>query len=309
MKTVVMDIKTKFEGLGVDIPAEQIEEKLDKLITKFKVPQDEAQRNVINHYLKEYDISRGEFYAGQGELSITQIADIIEDGKWVNLKGKVIQLWEKNHDSISQVGLFGDETGSIKFTKWSSAELQELEENKSYIFKNVVINSWNDKLAVNLNKSSSIEEIEENIEVGNKVISFTGAMIDIQAGSGLIKRCPNCKRALTKGACVEHGKVDGIYDLRLKIVIDNGLIAQDAILKRDITESIADITLDKAIAMAADALDPSVVLEEMKEKLVGKYYTITGPRVDRYILVESIYQESDVDQKMIENLIHELEVI
>ena len=125
----------------------------------------------------------------------------------------------------------------------------------------------------------------------------------------LIKRCPHCKRALTKGACVEHGKVDGIYDLRLKIVIDNGLIAQDAILKRDITESIADITLDKAIAMAADALDPSVVLEEMKEKLVGKYYTITGPRVDRYILVESIYQESDVDQKMIENLIHELEVI
>ena len=38
---------------------------------------------------------------------------------------------------------------------------------------------------------------------------------------------------------------------------------------------------------------------QIKEKLVGKYYTITGPRVDRHILVESIYQESDVDQKMI----------
>ena len=40
-------------------------------------------------------------------------------------------------------------------------------------------------------------------------------MIDIQTGSGLIKRCPECKRALVKGACAEHGKVKGEYDLRI----------------------------------------------------------------------------------------------
>lgn len=304
-----MDIKTRFQKLGVDIPEEQIEEKLNKLITKFKVPQDEAQRSVINSILKENSISRGEYYAGQAELSISHIADISEDGKWVNLKGKVVQLWEKNHDSISQVGLFGDETGSIKFTKWVSAELPELEEGKSYIFRNIVINSWNDKLAVNLNKSSSIEAINEEVEVGTKEISFTGALVDIQAGSGLIKRCPQCNRALIKGACVEHGKVDGSYDLRLKAVMDNGVIVQDALLKREITESISGISLNNAIAMAADALDQSVVLEEMKQKLIGKYYTITGPRIDRYILVEYINQDSNIDPQVIEELIHEAEVI
>lgn len=48
MNTMVIDIKTKFQELGVDIPVEKIEERLEKLIVKFKVPQEEAKRSVVN---------------------------------------------------------------------------------------------------------------------------------------------------------------------------------------------------------------------------------------------------------------------
>jgi replication factor A1 len=413
MNAIVTDIKSKFHELGVDIPAEKIEERLEKLIIKFKVPQEEAKRSVVNFFMKEYSIPKEKFYGGQGETSFSKVSDILEDGKWVNIKVKVVQLWENTHGSISQVGLLADETGTIKFISWAAAEVLAVEEGKSYIFKNVVssewngkmevtlnksssieeitddihiqskpqgvaslvkvadiseggrwvdvkgkivqlwentnesisqvgligdetanikfikwasaeiptdlmegknylfrnavTSEWNGKLEITLNKSSSIEEISDEIEVSTRNAVLTAAMVDIQSGSGLIKRCPQCNRSLTKGACAEHGKVDGVYDLRLKAVLDTGTITQDVLLKREVTEEISGITLEGAIAMAADALDQGVVLEAMKQKLVGKYYTVSGPRVDRYILVESIKKESILDPKLLAELINEAE--
>ncbi|MBC7086347.1 MAG: replication protein A [Methanomethylovorans sp.] len=415
MNTIVTDIKAKFKELGVDIPAEKIEERLEKLIVQFKVPKEEAKRSVINFFLKEHGISKDQFYDAMGETGISKIADIFEvgkwfnlkakvvqlwensnpsifqvgligdetgtikfisweaaglpaleegntylfkkvvvsewngkveinlnksssieqipndiqvqirtkgvvplvkvadiseDGIWVDLKGKIVQLWENSNPSISQVGLIGDETGTIKFIKWVSAEIPtDLVEGKNYLFKNAVTNEWNGKLEITLNRSSSIEEIADEIEVSTKDIVMTGAMIDIQSGSGLIKRCRECNRSLTKGACAEHGKVEGVYDLRLKAVLDTGTITQDILLKREITEKISGITLDNAIAMAADALDQSVVVETMKQKLLGKYYTVSGSRVDRYILVESIKKESFLEPKLIQELIKEAEAL
>ncbi len=309
MKDIAQEINAKFLELGVEIPLEDIEERLDKMVNKFKVPKEEARRSVVNYFLKEHNIPRNDFYTGQSESPQKMVSDLNSDGKWANVKAKVVQLWENTHESISQVGLVGDETGTIKFTKWERAELPDVEEGKSYLFKNIVVNEWNGKFQINLNKTSSIESIDEDLEVGSSTATFTGAMVDIQSGSGLIKRCPECNRALTKGACMEHGKVDGIYDLRIKAVMDDGTTTQDAIIKRDIAEDITDMTLESAIAMAADALDQGVVLEQMKKILVGKYYTISGSRIERYLLVDSIDQKLVLDQAELDELITAAEAI
>ena len=408
MKEIAVSTKDKFAELGADIPLEEIEERLDKLTTKFKVPEEEARRSVVNYFLKEHNIDRTKFYAGQSGTSMVNVSDVTEDGKWVTIKAKITQLWDNSHESISQVGLagdetgtikftkwenpelpdleegksyllknvvskewggrfeisinrsssiedidedievsapvmntesvqvnisdisedgkwvtvrgkiaqlwdnsnesisqvglIGDETGTVKFTKWASAELPSLEEGKSYLLKSVVTDEWDGKFNIKLNKNSSIEEIDEDIEIGTSNMEFTGAMVDIQAGSGLIKRCPECNRALTKGACMEHGNVKGVYDLRIKAILDDGTIAQDALINREITEQITGMSLDDAISMAAEALDQGVVLDNMKEKLVGKYYRVEGPKLDRYILVNTIEQKSTLDTALIDEL-------
>ena len=419
MKETATSIKDRFLELGVEIPIEDIEERLDKLITKFRVPMDEARRSVVNYFLKEHNIAKSDYFAGQveppqGESPQVSTADISEADKWVSLRGKIVQLWDNDHESISQVGLIGDESGTIKFTKWQNAELSDVEEGKCYLFRNVISKEWNGRINIdlnknssieeldedmdidvqspstespqvntadiseadrwvslrgkivqlwdndhesiaqvgligdetgtikftnwqsaelpgveegkcylfsnvissewdgriniNLNKNSSIEEIDEDIEVGTSAVTFTGALVDIQSGSGLIKRCPECNRSLTKGACTEHGKVEGLYDLRIKAIMDDGIVTQEALLNRELTEQVGEITLDDAIAMAADALDQAVVLDMIKNKLVGKYYTVTGPRLDRYILVDSIELESKLDNALLDDLLAEVEV-
>ncbi|WP_407281646.1 replication factor A [Methanolobus sp. WCC1] len=308
MKQLAQEISARFSELGVEIPIGEIEERLDKMINKFKVPREEARRSVVNYFLKSYNIKRNEFYIGQSESPLINISDV-DDGKWANIRGKIVQLWDNTHESISQVGLIGDETGTIKFTIWESAGVSSVEEGKSYLLKNVVVNEWNGKFQLNVNKSSSIETLDEEIEVGNATVEFNGAMVDIQSGSGLIKRCPECNRALTKGACMEHGKVDGVYDLRIKAVMDDGNSIQDAILKRDLVEEITGMTLESAITLAADALDQGVVLEKMKDSLVGRYYSVKGSRVDRYLIVESISPIFAYDLSELDELIAAAEVV
>jgi replication factor A1 len=416
MKQMAESIRYRILKLGIDVPLEDIENRLDELITKFKVPSNEAQRSVTNYFLKKYSIPKNEFYTRQAEPQLNKIVDLSENGKWANLKAKVIQLWENTHDSISQVGLLGDETGIIKFTGWKNAELPELEqgesyllksvvigeyngrfqvqlnknssverlaedievgggdftptlreselrnivdlvdgqwvtikgkvvqlwenshetieqagligdptgvikftnwtsadlpdmeEGKSYMLKNVVVNEYDGKAQIQLNKSSSIEEIDEDIEVGTSTFTYTGAMVDIQTGSGLIKRCPECKRALLKGACAEHGKVKGEYDLRIKAVLDSGTTTQDILINRELTEELVGLSLESAIAMAADALDPGVVVDKLKHELVGRYYTVSGHKLDRYILTESITLITTLDRGLLEEVLIELEM-
>lgn len=288
MKEIAKQIEARFLELGVKVELSEIENRLEQLINKFKVPPEEARRNVINVFLKKHNIPKSEFFTPR-ETPVVKAADIKEDGKWVTLRAKVVQLWEATQESIAQVGLLGDETGTIKFTKWAKASaLPTIEEGKCYLFKSVTTSEWQGQFSVKLNKTSEIIPISEDIEVGSTPTEFSGAIVDIQSGSGLIKRCPECNRALVKGACGEHGKVEGIYDLRVKAVMDDGERVQDILLNREITEALTGITLDKAKEMATEALDQAVVLDMIKSKLVGRYYVVAGAKLDRFILVETI---------------------
>jgi replication factor A1 len=221
----------------------------------------------------------------------------------------VAQLWETNSDSISQSGLVGDETGSIKFVKWVKADLPNLVEGKSYLLRNLVTDEFQGRFSVKLNRTSQIEPLDVDVEIGSQAAEFSGALVDVQKGSGLIKRCPVCKRSLAKGVCSEHGKVDGTYDLRIKAVLDDGRRVQDVLINRETTERLVGLTLDDAKQMAMEALDHEVVRSLIESKLMGRYFSITGPRVDRYILVETINEVPAVTEFKVDELMGEVEAV
>jgi replication factor A1 len=233
------------------------------------------------------EVKAAEVQAG-GSVQEMKISEIAESARWIDLRAKVVQLWDPTSEAISQTGLIGDDSGVIKFVKWAKSDLPDLVEGESYLFKNVVTDEFEGRFSVKLNRTSGFEPLEEEIEVSPQEAKFTGAIVDVQKGSGLIKRCPVCRRMLTKGVCGEHGKQEGTYDLRIKAVLDDGLKVQEVLINRERTESLVGISMEEAKTMAMEALDHEVVRGIIAEKLLGRYYTVSGPTVDRYILVETI---------------------
>ncbi|MFB6070181.1 MAG: replication factor A [Halanaeroarchaeum sp.] len=287
----------------LDLTVEDVEDRLERLVTDYKVPLSEARRSVENHYLEEAGLERDDL--GQGSNTDAVVEDIDRPEQWVNVTVKVVDLWEPRSDAVAQVGLVGDETGTIKFTKWATSDLPELEDGAVYRLENVVTDEYQGRYSIKLNRTTRITELEdEDLEVGDNETEIEGALVDIQSGSGLIKRCPEegCTRVLQNGRCSEHGEVDGEFDLRIKGVIDDGREVHEVIFDRDATEALTDIDLETAKDMAKDALDTTVVVDEMAESVLGRYYRVRGPTMGRYLLaneVEPMGADVDADAVLI----------
>ncbi|MFC7097476.1 replication factor A [Halobaculum marinum] len=280
----------------LDLTVDEIEERLASLVNEYSVPVDEARRSVVNSYLDEAGLERDELGSGGAEQVL--VGDIDQDEQWVDLRVKVADLWDPNHESIAQVGLLGDESGTIKFVSFSTSELEELEEGTSYALSNVVTDEYQGNFSVKLNRTTTITELDEEVEVGDDSDEVEGALVDIQSGSGLIKRCPeeDCTRVLQNGRCNEHGQVDGEFDLRIKAVLDDGDAVQEVIFNEEATAQLTGIGLDEAKQMAQDALDTTVVGEEMADMIVGRYYRVRGPTFGRYVLADEFEELSGTDE-------------
>ena len=278
-----------------DVDPDDVEERLETLVDEYRVPLDEASRSVTNSYLEDAGIERDEL--GRGGSEEVLVDDIDEDEQWVDLRVELVDLWEPRSDSISQVGLLGDESGTIKFVAFETSDLPELTEGQAYELSNVVTDEYEGSYSVKLNRTTQITEIDEEIEIGDNADTVEGALVDIQSGSGLIKRCPeeDCTRVLQNGRCSEHGQVEGEFDLRIKGVLDDGETVSEVIFDREATEKLTGMSLEEAKDMAMDALDTTVVAEEMGEDVLGRYYRVTGPTFGRYVLVDEMEDPGTVD--------------
>ncbi len=293
------DLRTQAEELHeqfsdhLDVGVEDVESRLRTLVEDYQVPVDEARRSVQSHYLEEAGLDREEVYGGGGNESV-QVADVDEPEQWIDVTAKVVDLWDARSDAVAQVGLLGDESGTIKFTKWSKSDLPELEEDEVYRLRNVVTDEYQGRYSVKLNRTTTIEELDEDLEVGDDEAEVEGALVDVQSGSGLIKRCPEdgCTRVLQNGRCSEHGEVEGEFDLRIKGVLDDGREVHETLFDREATEQLTGVTLEEAKDMAMDALDTTVVADEMRSKTVGQYYRVAGPTMGRYLLVDELEELS-----------------
>jgi replication factor A1 len=268
----------------LDLTVEDVHERLDTLVNEYRVPADEARRSVVSTYLDEAGMDRDQMGSGGNET--VKAAEIDQDEQWIDLRVTVADLWEPRSDAVAQVGLLGDESGTTKFVAFETSDLPELEEGKSYALGNVVTDEYEGSYSVKLNRTTSITELDEQVEVGDDSTEVEGALVDIQDGSGLIKRCPEegCTRVLQNGRCNEHGEGDGEYDLRIKGVLDDGDEVHELIFNKEATEDLTGIELEEAIEMAKDALDTEVVVEDMRGSILGQYYRVRGPTLGRYVL-------------------------
>jgi ssDNA-binding replication factor A large subunit len=297
LRTHAAEIHEQFSD-QLDVTVEEVEERLDTLVNEYKVPMSEARRSVTNTYLDDAGMDRDDVAGGDEHVSIGEI-DTPEE--WVDITGKIIELRNPDSDAIAQAGTLGDETGTVEFVSWSTSELPTVDKGEVYRLGNVVTEEYEGQFSVKLNSTTTIEQVDKELEVSNDDTEIEGALVDIQSGSGLIKRCPEeeCTRVLQNGRCSEHGEVEGEFDLRIKGVIDDGTTVQDVIFDREMTEHLTGITLEEAQEMAMDALDTSVVADEINERMLGRYYRVTGPNFNRYVLADEVTEPEQPDHEAV----------
>jgi len=261
-----------------------------------------------------------------------KIGDINENSGRVEVTGRILSIEKKlvgGEKGAREIftGMIADETGRIRFTVWGDARLKEgdvVKINSAFAkaWKGIPQISFDEKADITRIKGAfpSAKELSvaKGVEISELVggngaadVTVSGVILQIKEGSGLVFRCPECKRVLQKGTCRIHGKVEGTADLRIKAVVDDGTGALSVVMNRGITEELLEMSIDECIEKAREVMDYDVVKDLLDERLIAKPIEIAGNvTVDEYgpmMIAQSAHGTDIKVKEKAEKLLLELE--
>lgn len=251
----------------------------------------------------------------------------------VSLKARILSVDErivnvKDEEKKVFSGVMADKTGKIQFSAWHDFGLKEgdvIKVKGGYVktWRGIPQFGFDERAEVKVlgtKEMPSLKELAEKrvfqigelMDKGGAIDAVVeGVIIDVKRGSGLIFRCPECKRVLQKGVCRIHGEVGGIPDLRIKGVLDDGTGALTAIMGKEITEKILEKDVDECRRIAKEAMDQSVIRDHLSNILIATPIRISGDATLDDFGIMLISKEAElmkVDvQEEAKNLLSELE--
>lgn len=214
-----------------------------------------------------------------------------------------------------------DPTGTCRLTAWSELPIDEGSLPLALKLSNVRVRSWQGTPDLTVDRSEQAEVLDaipwdvidaskHSVEVdftellsggSRSGVSSTATVISVASGSGIIHRCPECKKAMRDGACREHGPQEGVEDLRLRIILDDGVSNGALILGRDSAEAFLGQTMAE-VREATQVDGGDAFLAELRSRMLGQKHTFTGRAMidaqgallmaDHFVLAESDLVES-----------------
>ncbi|MEW5748667.1 MAG: hypothetical protein AB1793_07815 [Candidatus Thermoplasmatota archaeon] len=232
-----------------------------------------------------------------GPPKVATVAELREGMGYVQVKGRVLSVegrdvTVKGEQKRIFSGVIADESGKVQFTAWSDFKVKE---GDILRISKATVKGWRGIPQLNFDERAEVLKVKEKFpsaeELQKSAVSMIsevasrggaadatvkGAVIEVRDGSGLIMRCPDCRRALQKGSCKVHGRVDGTPDLRVKTIVDDGSGAVSAVVGRELTERLIGRTLDECMEAAKKSMNLDVVRDMVEDALLLRVLTLTG---------------------------------
>ena len=106
-------------------------------------------------------------------------------------------------------------------------------------------------------------------------ISTSGTIVAINSGSGIIERCPECRRMLRDGSCTEHGAQRGEEDLRLRFVLDDGVSNANLFLGKEPAEEFLGMGMDE-IKSEISSIGKEVFVSNLRRRVLARKMSVHG---------------------------------
>ncbi|HEX16981.1 MAG TPA: hypothetical protein ENG60_01005 [Thermoplasmatales archaeon] len=220
-----------------------------------------------------------------------KIMDIYKTFGPLELKVKIMDIAEKDIEIGGEKrriysGILADDTGKAQFTAWHDFNLKK---DDVINIRGCYARFWKGIPQVILDERTEVKKLSEKMETTSPVlplhklvelrggldITAEGTVIEIKEGSGYIERCPECRRLMRNGECRIHGKIKGIADLRLRLVLDDGFAGIGVILNRELTEKLIGKSLEECKRIV-ETEGREKLLEDISSSLLTRRIRVRG---------------------------------
>jgi replication factor A1 len=229
---------------------------------------------------ESHEIKIGDIKEGVGNITVT--------GRIISTETRNINV--KGESKVVYAGIIADDSGKIQYSAWNDYSLKN---GETICVKNAYVRAWRGIPQLNMGDRCEVNRVTDNfgqiqevtskktisdiVKIGGALdVAVFGTVVDLRTGSGLIKRCPQCNRSILNDECSAHGKIEPVFDLRMKLIVDDGTGALSAVVNRSDTEKLTGITLVAAEELAKAQGDVDSVSREMAQMIIMKRITIKG---------------------------------
>jgi replication factor A1 len=232
------------------------------------------------------------------EVPRRALRDLRPPDEGFRVEGRVVRVTERTvsvgeERRVVFEGLLADRSGTVSFSAWSDFRLtpgDAVEVVGGYVrsFRGAVQLVLDERTSIRRLERADLPEAAEVLEApprsmarveeegGGASVSVEGRVVGLLPPSGLVYRCPQCRRSVQGGVCRVHGAVTGELDLRARIVLDDGTGAVTVNAGRAETERLWGTTLEACRARLRDQPDVSVLEGELLDALLGRRLRVRG---------------------------------
>ncbi len=235
---------------------------------------------------------------GAEELPMRSVRELVAPDEGFRLEVRVTRCDPKRVTVASETkelfeGWVADRSGSIGFTAWKDFSLRvgdAIRVSGAYVksFRRRPQLILDDRCRVERLSVSDLPDVAALLpseprplaewlrEGGGDPVVAEGTVVALLPPSGVVYRCPTCRRTTVSGACRSHGMVAAEPDLSARIVIDDGRGTATVAASREWVERMTGLRLEDALATLRATPDPSRLEEQLFEAMFGRQWRIAG---------------------------------
>jgi len=236
--------------------------------------------------------------------SVSKIEDLTDGSKDVDIIFEIQKMIRRDFETKEGEkksvwsGDIADPTGKCRCSIWAEPPF-DIDDTPVVIrVKGARVRAWQGIPDITIDDISQIEILAaapwgDDVDLANNLvevgltdlttgasrvgISTTGHVISIREDSGVISRCSECRRVLRNGECSLNTCVsyEGVSDVRLRMVLDDGVSTISLILNKQASESLVGMSHDEISQHVQDNGSMQFV-QLLREKLLGRQLRASG---------------------------------
>ena len=260
--------------------------------------------------------------------SVSKIEDLRDGSRDVEIVLEIQKMIRRDfkgkdgEDKSVWSGDIADPTGKCRCSIWSEPPFDFEATPVVVRLRGVRVRAWQGIPDITIDDVSQIEILAaapwgDDIDLSNNVvdvpltelatgasrvgISTTGHVISIREDSGIISRCPECRRVLRDGECATHGKQDGNSDVRIRMVLDDGNSTISLIINKAASESLINMKQEE-ISSHINENGTMAFVQELREMLLGRQLKASGRTIvdeQGAMLLSDAVELIDVDSALV----------
>ena len=235
------------------------------------------------------------------QMNQMDISSLSDGSRDVNITVEIHE-WEKRtftRDGVEKYlwsGKIADNTGQCRMSAWQDLPISEDDLPVCVKLSGVRVRAWQGIPDITVDRADQVEVLadtpwEEKVDLSNQEIEISvselargsgrigvktqGVFVSIRDDSGVIMRCPECRRTLKDGVCSIHGAVEGNQDIRLRFVIDDGAGNVSVILNSECTQMLLGID-EKSIKAKVQEMGDDGFVSDLRRQFFAKMLSVSG---------------------------------